>query len=49
MAMTVMAARPDIGQIISTVILSSVIVYETVGPYVTKLALARAGEVHPED
>jgi Kef-type K+ transport system membrane component KefB len=49
MAMTVMEARPDIGQIISTVILSSVIVYETVGPYVTKLALTRAGEVHPED
>lgn len=48
MSMTVMETRPDIGPLISTVILSSVIVYESVGPYLTMVALKRIGELHPE-
>ena len=48
MSMTVMETRPDIGPLISTVILSSVIVYESVGPYLTMVALRRTGELHPE-
>jgi Kef-type K+ transport system membrane component KefB len=49
LAITVSANHPDVGRIVSTVILSSVIVYEGVGPFLTKWALARARELHPED
>ena len=36
---------PELGQIMGAVIFSSVIVYEGVGPFLTKLAVARAREV----
>jgi Kef-type K+ transport system membrane component KefB len=49
MAITVSERYPEIGHIVSTVILSSVIVYEGLGPFLTKTALAKAGELHPED
>jgi len=49
MVLTVSQHHPDMGQIIGAVILSSVIVYEGFGPYLTKLALIRGKEVHPED
>jgi len=49
MVLTVSETYPDLGQVIGTVILSSVIVYEGFGPYLTKLALIRSKEVHPED
>lgn len=49
MVLTVSQTYPDMGQVIGTVILSSVIVYEGFGPYLTKLALVRGKEVHPED
>jgi hypothetical protein len=49
MAITVSQAQPELGAVVSTVILSSVIVYEGFGPFLTKLALARAGDLHPED
>jgi Kef-type K+ transport system membrane component KefB len=39
----------EIGEIISAVILSSIVVYEGVGPFLTKLALGRAGEIKAED
>ena len=49
MSLIVSEQNPDFGRIVSTVILSSVIVYESVGPFLAKFALARAGELHPED
>jgi Kef-type K+ transport system membrane component KefB len=49
LSITVSASHPEIGQVIATVILSSVIVYEGIGPFLTKLALARGRELHPED
>ncbi len=49
MMMMVAERHPEIGQIISTVILSSIIVYEGLGPFLTRMALARAGEVRSED
>ena len=49
MAITVSETYPDIGRVVATVILSSVIVYEGLGPFLTNTALARAGELHPEE
>lgn len=46
MVITVSETHPDLGRTIGTVILSSVIVYEAVGPFLTRLALARAKEIH---
>lgn len=48
MFMTVRETHPEMGQIIGTVILSSVIVYEGIGPFMTRLALVRAKEINPE-
>jgi hypothetical protein len=39
---------PELAPQISTVVLGAVLVYELIGPLTTKLALTRAGEVHPE-
>ncbi|MFH1389644.1 MAG: hypothetical protein ABIH56_02840 [Candidatus Margulisiibacteriota bacterium] len=44
-SIAVEAALPEIGAVIITIVLSSVIVYELVGPYLTKTALALAGEI----
>jgi Kef-type K+ transport system membrane component KefB len=49
MALTLSELYPDMGQIITTVILSSIIVYESVGPFLTKLSLARANEIHLQE
>jgi Kef-type K+ transport system membrane component KefB len=49
MAITVSETQPGLGAVVSTVILSSVIVYEGFGPFLTKQALARSGDLHPED
>ncbi len=49
LAITVSETHPEIGTAISTVILSSVIVYEAVGPFLTKIALGRAGEIHLQE
>jgi Kef-type K+ transport system membrane component KefB len=38
-------ALPATGQMIGAVVLSSVIIYEGVGPFLTRLALARSGEI----
>ncbi|MBQ7907442.1 MAG: cation:proton antiporter [Clostridia bacterium] len=37
----------EIGTIVSNIILFSVLVYELVGPYLTKIALTQAGEIDP--
>ena len=49
MVLTVSETYPEIGAVMSTVILSSVIVYEGIGPFLTKLALGRAGEIHLQE
>jgi len=49
LAMEVSQSHPELGGMISTVVLSSVIVYEGIGPFLTRLALVRARETHSED
>lgn len=49
MVLTVSETYPELGQAIGAVILSSVIVYEGVGPFLTRLALSRAGEIHLQE
>lgn len=45
MAQLVITALPDYGVKIRTVVLCATLVYELVGPIVTKIALTRAGEI----
>lgn len=49
MMLTVSEAEPDLGHIIATVILSSILIYEGVGPFLTRLSLSRAGEIHLQE
>jgi Kef-type K+ transport system membrane component KefB len=49
LSMAVAESYPDLGRIISAVILSSVVVYEAVGPFLTKLAVGEAGEIHLQE
>ncbi|MFH1386170.1 MAG: cation:proton antiporter [bacterium] len=44
-SMSVEAKLPEIGAVIITIVLSSVIIYELIGPLLTKVALALAGEI----
>ena len=49
---TVVSATPDfpgeVGTIVRNIILFSVLVYELVGPFATKVALTKAGDIHTE-
>ena len=36
------------GVIVANIVLFSVLVYELVGPYLTKISLTKAGEIQPE-
>lgn len=38
----------DVGVIVSSITLFSVLIYELIGPYFTKVALTKAGEINPE-
>jgi len=49
LALAASQAHPEIGGMVATVVLSTVIVYEGIGPLLAKTALGRAGELHPED
>ncbi len=49
MVITVSESHPELGTIIGTVVLSSVIVYEGIGPFLTRLAIVRAGETHLQE
>jgi hypothetical protein len=49
MVLTLSETYPDVGRAIGAVVLASVIVYEGVGPLLTRLALGRAGEVHLQE
>ena len=41
-------ALGSVGVIVSNIVLFSVLVYEIVGPFLTKIALTKAGEIDPE-
>jgi len=49
MVLTLSETYPELGQAIGAVVLSSVIVYEGIGPFLTRLALGRAGEIHLQE
>jgi len=49
LVLTVKQSHPELGDIINTVILSSVIIYEGIGPFLTELALGRAKEIHLQE
>ncbi len=49
MAITVRQFYPEMGQVIETVVLSSVIIYEASGPFLTRLALGRANEIYLQE
>ena len=45
---TLVASRfPTLGQQVNTIVLAGVLVFELIGPIVTKIALTRAGEIAP--
>ncbi len=48
MSQIVVAALPQYGAQIRAVVLSATVIYELVGPLLTKLVLTRAGEIQPE-
>jgi Kef-type K+ transport system membrane component KefB len=45
MAALVAAHFPTLGQQVNTIVLAGVLVFELIGPVITKLALTRAGEI----
>lgn len=48
MARLAMSIMPEYGAQINTVILSGTLIYELLGPVITKLTLLKAGEIKPE-
>ena len=48
MAIKAEAALGEIGAMVANITLFSVLVYELIGPYLTKLSLTAAGEIRPE-
>ena len=48
LGMAVMAAKLPNGDMVRNVVLFAVLIYELVGPALTKMALNRAGEINPE-
>ena len=48
MAIKAEAGLGEVGAMVSNITLFSVLIYELVGPYLTKLALTAAGEIRPE-
>ena len=48
MAMKAQALASEIGALISSITLFAVLIYELVGPMLTKIALTKAGDINPE-
>ena len=48
MAIKAEAALGEVGAIVASITLFSVLIYELVGPYLTKISLTKAGEISPE-
>ena len=49
MAMKAETGLGEMGKMVANITLFSVLVYELVGPYLTKIALQKAGEIRPEE
>jgi len=49
LVIAVKQSYPEMGNVINTVILSSVIIFEGIGPFLTELALGRAKEIHLQE
>ena len=49
MASQAMELDPGIGNVVRSITLFAVLVYEIVGPFLTKIALTRAGDIKPEE
>lgn len=49
MYLTVAETNPEMGHVIGTVVLASVLVYEGIGPFLTRLSLSRAKEIHLQE
>ena len=47
MSQLVMAKLPEYGAEIRAVVLAATLVYELIGPVLTRMALTRAGEIAP--
>jgi Kef-type K+ transport system membrane component KefB len=47
--LTVSETHPELGKPITSIILSSIIIYEALGPFLTKLALGRTKEIYLEE
>ncbi|MDO4484605.1 MAG: cation:proton antiporter, partial [Clostridia bacterium] len=48
MARLSQTALPEYGSVINAVILSGTLIYELLGPVITKIALTKAGEIRAE-
>ncbi len=48
LAMLASAAFPEFGSQIRTIILGATVIYELIGPYITKVCLFKAGEINPQ-
>ena len=48
MAQLVMPMFPDFGLKVNAVVLAATLVYELIGPVITKIALTKAGEITAE-
>jgi hypothetical protein len=49
LTLTISRRFPEYETIVTTVVLSSVVIYEMFGPVATKFAIQRAGESNPSD
>ena len=49
MSVAAMELGPKEGSIVRSIILFAVLIYELVGPVLTKIALTKAGEIIPEN
>ena len=49
MYLSVAETNPEMGEVIGTIVLSSVLVYEAIGPFLTRLSLSRAKEIHLQE
>jgi hypothetical protein len=48
MASSALAFGGETGKMVQSITLFAVLIYEIVGPYLTKVALTRAGDIKPE-
>lgn len=48
MAIKAQAALGEVGAMVASITLFSVLIYELIGPYLTKISLTKAGEITPE-